>query len=225
MKTGVQIGVGILAVLASVMASGDAPSVCGTLAGKEYSVSRTYLFFWPEREGDSWSGTTPKITKCSDPVKSLVLEAYWPDMAPAGQLNVYNDNDTRHIAVGVSTLELGGKSNDLNLDVLLKYLLRKANPQDVEAYPDRFGLSFYTGPDPSFAQLHTELYWKIDNSGKIELLVQCVYRTKTTGALCNLTTGAEQEGALITLRFNYLYLPSWNDVLKKSVELLGQIYR
>ncbi|KQV17714.1 hypothetical protein ASC74_23135 [Pseudomonas sp. Root329] len=146
-------------------------------------------------------------------------------MAPAGQLNVYNDNDTRHIAVGVSTLELGGKSNDLNLDVLLKYLLRKANPQDVEAYPDRFGLSFYTGPDPSFAQLHTELYWKIDNSGKIELLVQCVYRTKTTGALCNLTTGAEQEGALITLRFNYLYLPSWNDVLKKSVELLGQIYR
>lgn len=32
--------------------------------------------------------------------------------------------------------------------------------------------SFYTGPDPSFAQLHTELYWKNDNSGKIELLIQ-----------------------------------------------------
>lgn len=223
MKTGIKLGVGILAAFASAMANGDAPSVCGTVAGKEYSVSRSYLFFWPEREGDSWSAATPKITKCSDPVKSLVLEAYLPHMDPAGQLNVFNDHDTRHVAVEVSTLDAGHKSADLG--AMLKYLLRKANPKDLEAYPERFGLSFYTGQDPSFAQSHTELYWMNGNGGKVEVLIRCVYRTKRADTLCDLTTGAEQEGAVMRLRFNYVYLASWNDVLKKSVELLGKIYR
>lgn len=223
MEAMVRTGGILLVLFFSVFARASDATVCGTLSEKVFSIDRDYLFFWPEKEGDSWSGNTPQPSGCSDRLKSIVLEAYLPSMDPAGKKDIYNDTNLMHVSVAISALDEREVVPDFS--ALIKYYLRKSNVQEAESHSKKFGMYYYSGQDPSFSQMHSEVYWVRDLNGLVSVVVKCAYRVKSSDSVCTLTKKVPELDAVMDIKFYYTNLPSWNNISEKSLSLLRSSYR
>lgn len=216
--------IGLLAFLAA------APSVaeqkkgwCGILGNKSVVIRNDFLFYPPEREGDSWSAGSSHAmpTECDQKLKSIALEFYYPTMEAAGSRNPYDDPDPRHVQLALSTLP-AGYSHAMLSTRLARYVPGYKTHESTHKNYDLFA---FRGLDPLYGKSESETLWKADNEGKTELIVVCKRVDKEALSTCKLNYIRHDIPAELNIKFGYNMLSEWPAIMAQTNLLIDSLHK
>ncbi|RMP44338.1 hypothetical protein ALO95_200216 [Pseudomonas syringae pv. antirrhini] len=213
----------VLTLLASTSILADQQkSWCGVLGTKSFEIKREFLFYPPELEGDSWSPRNKNISYgCDAKLKSIVVEFYYPTMEAAGDYSPYDDPDSRHLQLALSSLPPDYSAN------MLDTRLQRTVPEfkASEHKEKKHGLFYSTGLDPVYKKSDSMTLWRKTLDGKTDLIVFCKRVNKSTGSFCHLNYIKDHIPAEIKIRFSYHLLPEWADIEAQADFLTESLHK
>lgn len=213
--------IGILAFLAaSTSAAAQRKEWCGTLGKKTIVIRNEFLFFPPEREGDSWSAGSSNAspTQCDQQLKSVVLEFYYPTMEAAGARNAYDDPDPRHVQLALTVLP------DAYSLVMLNTRLARYIPgyREKESNDKKHGLSAVRSLD---GKSKIETLWRTDDKGETDLILVCRRIDQEVSSTCKLNFVRHDIPAEINVGFGYNLLSEWPTIMARVNHLIDSLHK
>jgi hypothetical protein len=210
---------GVLAFLAaSPSVAGQRKEWCGTLGEKSIVIRNEFLFYPPEREGDSWSAgsTNTNPTQCDQKLKSVVLEFYYPTMEAAGARNAFDDPDPRHVQLALSVLPAAYSR------VMLNTRLARYVPGYKESNDKKYELFAVRSLD---GKSRIETLWRTDGKGETDLIVVCRRVDQEASSTCKLNFVRHDIPAEINVGFGYKMLSEWPAIMVQANLLIDSLHK
>jgi hypothetical protein len=197
-------------------------SWCGVLGTKSFDIKREFLFYPPELEGDSWSPRNKDISYgCDAPLKSIVVEFYYPTVKAAGYRSPYDDPDAGHVQLALSSLRTNYSTT--LLDTRLQRMVPEFKIEEDKE--KRYGLFYSTGLDPVYKKSVSTTLWRKSENGKTDLIVMCKRVDRAIGSICHLNYIQDYIPAEIKVRFSYHLLSEWADIKAKADLLTNSLHK
>lgn len=204
----------LLAFLAAPSVADERKDWCGVIGTKSVVIRNDYLFYPPEREGDSWSARTSKTIprKCDQELKSIVLEFYYPTMEAAGSRNPYDDPDPRHVQLALTKLPVGYSPAMLDTR-LARYVPEYRSKESTDKKYDLFS---FRSLDPVYGKSESETLWLPGNRDNTKLIVVCKRVDRKASSRCQLNFIRHDIRAEVTVGFGYQMLSEWSAIMAKA---------
>jgi hypothetical protein len=194
---------------------------CGTVSGRSFSVTSPYLFFPPEREGDSWTPRPPNTEGCKQKIKSFVVNFYHPTMEPAGGGKDFNSElKTNHAQFVVAPLTRLNHYN-LFLDRNVGDLIQQQEKLGV----NKQGFYSYKGKGLVYDNTTMEVYWTRDSKGDVDQFIYCSYRTLSPLSRCNMRYIDTYIPAQTMIDFYYELLPEVEALRSETTILIHKFFK
>lgn len=216
--------VGLLAFLGTAPSFADQrKDWCGILGNTSVVIPNVFLFYPPERDGDSWSSDRISSipTECDKKLKSIVLEFYYPNMEAAGLRNPYDDPDQRHVQLALSALPAGYSTSMLTRRIG-RYV---PEYEQHESNNKKYGLFVNRSLDPVYRKNALEALWQADKNSGIKIIIICRQVNKGFSSVCKLNYVRDDIPVEVNVRFSYNMLSEWSAIMGKANFLIDSLQK
>lgn len=193
---------------------------CGTLGKRSIVIRNEFLFFPPEREGDSWTagGSNASPTQCDQKLKSVVLEFYYPTMEAAGARHAFDDPDPRHVQLALTVLPAAYSRVILDTR-LARYVPGYREKESTDKKYELFAVRSVDGKSK------VETLWRTSGKGETDLIVVCRWIDQEASSTCTLNFVRLDIPAEINVRFRYNMLSEWPEIMTQANVLIDSLHK